>query len=590
MAAAAVGLVASTLVGTVSTSATTGPLFEPDSSSRGSVKFYDSAGNRIYGGSESTGNALDHIAEYLGADSDSTGTNFTRAYAVAVLPTSSATSSASIASIAVSSGVATYTTTGVHGFLTDQRVTVTNTTSVANAATFVITDVPTSTTFTVSNAGGVAQAAAAGTAKVPFPYAFPTKTAASQTSVYPFSTGPDSIKALTGPVVQLASGDLEIGPFLQNVTPDTTEGYGGYLQIRIFDRDPVTPGNNITNRYWESTISYDTVNNSWAVVYPAPPQLINTTVTTPTTDPVAVDGQIQRQVDVTLSTTVNAVSGVTAHPAGTVTFSDGSTDPATSLGAASYNTATGVASLNIGKPDDGAHHYIATFTPTDTASFSGDYNNDSSLTNPPLDVVIVPLPSVFSAPTVSGTAKVNSTVACSRGVWSNASTYSYAWYYGATTATVTTQFFTSASTSSVTLPAVTGGKYVKCQVKGANISGPTDSAPSANVKISLGSAPTIKSPTTTNRPKISGVAKVGKVLTAVKGTWSPTGTYTYSYVWKRYPKLVSGKPAGTAVKVGTAKTYKAVVKDKAKYLVLTITATRSGYSPGIQSSVPLKIS
>ena len=80
------------------------------------------------------------------------------------------------------------------------------------------------------------------------------------------------------------------------------------------------------------------------------------------------------------------------------------------------------------------------------------------------------------------------------------------------------------------------------------------------------------------RPSITGVLKVGKVLTANPGTWTPAGT-TYTYVWKR-----------GAVVVGKAKTYKTTAKDKGKILTVTVTASKANYTSKAVTSLGKKIS
>jgi hypothetical protein len=82
---------------------------------------------------------------------------------------------------------------------------------------------------------------------------------------------------------------------------------------------------------------------------------------------------------------------------------------------------------------------------------------------------------------------------------------------------------------------------------------------------------------------ISGTAKVGKVLTVAKGSWTGTPAPTYAYKWYRCT-LVSTKastvaPAAaakcSAIAKATAATYKLVAADKGKFVRAQVTAANS---------------
>ncbi len=70
------------------------------------------------------------------------------------------------------------------------------------------------------------------------------------------------------------------------------------------------------------------------------------------------------------------------------------------------------------------------------------------------------------------------------------------------------------------------------------------------------------------KPKITGQAKVGSTLTASTGTWSPADA-TVTAAWK-----VDGKQVGTGLK------YKVKSSDRGKTIVVEVTATVSGLTPG----------
>ena len=67
-------------------------------------------------------------------------------------------------------------------------------------------------------------------------------------------------------------------------------------------------------------------------------------------------------------------------------------------------------------------------------------------------------------------------------------------------------------------------------------------------------------------PTITGTAKSGHTLTAIRGTWSPTATY--SYQWYR---------SGVKITGATHKTYKLTSSDKGKQIKVKVTGKRTGY-------------
>ncbi|WP_068399723.1 hypothetical protein [Kribbia dieselivorans] len=69
-------------------------------------------------------------------------------------------------------------------------------------------------------------------------------------------------------------------------------------------------------------------------------------------------------------------------------------------------------------------------------------------------------------------------------------------------------------------------------------------------------------------PKVTGTAKVGRTLSATKGTWNPAPATT-SYQWLRSGKTIKG---------ATKSTYKLAAADKGKKVSVKVTARKSGYS------------
>jgi hypothetical protein len=71
----------------------------------------------------------------------------------------------------------------------------------------------------------------------------------------------------------------------------------------------------------------------------------------------------------------------------------------------------------------------------------------------------------------------------------------------------------------------------------------------------------------TKVPSIGGTAKVGKTLTAAKGSWSPSSV-TATYQWLR---------DGKAIKGATAAKYKLVAADAGKKITVKVTASKTSY-------------
>ena len=78
----------------------------------------------------------------------------------------------------------------------------------------------------------------------------------------------------------------------------------------------------------------------------------------------------------------------------------------------------------------------------------------------------------------------------------------------------------------------------------------------------------------TQRPTVAGKPKVGKLLTAKPGVWSPTGL-SFEYRWLRNGTKISG---------ATAKTYRLVKADKGKKISVRVTATLTGSDPASATS------
>lgn len=81
------------------------------------------------------------------------------------------------------------------------------------------------------------------------------------------------------------------------------------------------------------------------------------------------------------------------------------------------------------------------------------------------------------------------------------------------------------------------------------------------------------------RPAIKGKARVGGVLTANPGRWSPKPVGT-SFRWKRN---------GKAIKGADSRRYAPIRKDRGARLTVTVTVTRTGWSKAAATSRPIRI-
>jgi hypothetical protein len=248
-------------------------------------------------------------------------------------------------------------------------------------------------------------------------------------------------------------------------------------------------------------------------------------------------------------------------PTGTVSFKDG----ATTLpgGTAVALNAAGTAVLVVGKSTLtlGAHNFTAVYNPN-----TGFTTSTSSAI--PFTITLA-LPANFSKPS-AGAARVGVASTCNPGGWTYAGIFTYTWWQRANAASAWTAFASTASTAA--LPASYAAHQVKCQVVAYNPVGASVSAESAPVSVTLGAASRA-----VVRSRIIGKVKVGVALTAYRGVWTPAPT-RYLYVWK----------IGTTVVSRTTK-FRPAAKYKGKYLVLTVSALRTGYLTGVSTTARVRI-
>jgi hypothetical protein len=161
-----------------------------------------------------------------------------------------------------------------------------------------------------------------------------------------------------------------------------------------------------------------------------------------------------------------------------------------------------------------------------------------------------------ATPTISGSAAVGSKLTADHHTWTAGTTFTYQWYSNGVAianAKASTFVVTSSQRGEALTVRVTGHKA------GYTTAGVTSKA-------------TALVPTTST-PTISGVAKVGKKLTAGHGTWT-TGT-TFTYRWYA---------GGTAITGATAATYTLKSAQKGKVITVKVTGKKAGYTTVTKTS------
>ncbi|MDC0772520.1 IPT/TIG domain-containing protein [Streptomyces sp. HD] len=164
-----------------------------------------------------------------------------------------------------------------------------------------------------------------------------------------------------------------------------------------------------------------------------------------------------------------------------------------------------------------------------------------------------------AAPKVTGTARTGAKVTAAPGSWSGTpSSYTYQWKANGTA-------IGGATASTYTVPASLVGKKLTVTVTAVRSGWAGGTATSAAVTVAKGDAPKA-----TKLPVISGTVKVGRTLTASRGTWSPAAT-SYAYQWYANGKVISGATKASLVLKPAQKGKKITVK---------VVARRTGHQDG----------
>lgn len=174
---------------------------------------------------------------------------------------------------------------------------------------------------------------------------------------YPNSSYPGALGTATQPIAKATASDANLSALLASSTEDTTAGYQGYLQIRLFDSGQSAPLQ--ATPWWATIIEYDKTAGTWQQVSPSFPTTQVSTISATPTSP-APSGT----TSVSLSATLTASDG--SHPTGDVELFNGATD----LGPATFNAATGAITKSATVADNGSYNFKFVYSPTSLAGSS----------------------------------------------------------------------------------------------------------------------------------------------------------------------------------------------------------------------------
>lgn len=155
-------------------------------------------------------------------------------------------------------------------------------------------------------------------------------------------------------------------------------------------------------------------------------------------------------------------------------------------------------------------------------------------------------PTNTSAPSISGSATVGSTLTADSGGWQAANGYAYTWL-SCDTSGASCAPIAGATSSTYVVTAADPGHTLRVTVAASNKNGSTSStsaqtavvptpapapAPTPTPVSAPANTPTVALPVNSALPLISGVPQASQTLTASVGTWSSTPT-SYAYAWQR---------------------------------------------------------
>jgi hypothetical protein len=264
----------------------------------------------------------------------------------------------------------------------------------------------------------------------------------------------------------------------------------------------------------------------------------------------------------TITGTVRVASTLTAVP--------GAVPAGATVKSYQWSSATTATGVYTNIPDATERTYV--LKPADVATFvkvtvtwAKSGNGDTPKLSAATVAVAAGTFGTAPVPTITGSKVVGDTVTANEGTWSSVpDSFTYVWKRGTTT-------ISGASGKTYQLQAADRGQSISVVVTGVRAGFTSASGTSAAFTGIV--APFTEAPTPTITVAGGGVAAVGKVLTAVTGSWSPAPAFTYS--WKR----------GSTV-IGTASTYTVTAADVGQPITVTVTGTLATYATTVKTSDP----
>jgi hypothetical protein len=176
------------------------------------------------------------------------------------------------------------------------------------------------------------------------------------------------------------------------------------------------------------------------------------------------------------------------------------------------------------------------------------------------------LQTLMPTPTITGTTKVGSTLTANPGTWDAGTTLTYQWKKN------NGVYISGATAKTYVLKASDAGATVTVSVTSTKPGYSPATKTSATTALVTGGVLTGATPT------ITGTAKVGQILTAKPGTWTPAPV-TLTYQWFRGTTVISG---------ATSSTYKLVTADKGTSITVKVTGSKTGYTALTKASAAVK--
>ncbi|HKD95259.1 MAG TPA: hypothetical protein VKB43_11180 [Gaiellaceae bacterium] len=193
-----------------------------------------------------------------------------------------------------------------------------------------------------------------------------------------------------------------------------------------------------------------------------------------------------------------------------------------------------------------------------------DHGGPVMHTNTTYAIYWLPRPGNRTLPTVSGTAAAGRTLTSSKGAWNGSPTgYAYQWQRCSAKGSACVDI-SGATDAQYKLTRADASKYVRSTVRAENVNGSSAFAASGGELVTL-------TPHAATAPRIAGVARIGRRLTASKGSWSGPPS-KFSFQWLR-----CNAAGGSCVAIGgaTHSAYKLTTRDASHRLRVRVTAANA---------------